>query len=83
MLSARKEVRATENRPAWTIIHEIEVDNDDGDINTHEYEGAVHIVFEGMEPGFVVTLCFTQVKRPHGIGVVIEIADHARCFGGN
>ena len=51
--------------------------------NTHEYENAVHIVFEGMNPGFIVTLCFTQVKRPHGIGVVIEITDHARCFGEN
>jgi hypothetical protein len=83
VLSARKDVRAAENKPAWAIAHEIRVANYDGDINTHEYEDTVHIIFEGMNAGFVVTLCFTQVKRPHRIGVVIEIADHARCFGGN
>jgi hypothetical protein len=83
MLSARKEAIATENKPAWAIAHEIGIANDDGEINTHKYEVAVHIVFEGMNADFVVVLCFTQVKRPHRIGVAIEIADHVRCFGGN
>ena len=51
--------------------------------DTYEYEDAVHIVFEGIDPGFVVTLRFTQMKRPHGIGIVIEISDHVRHFGRN
>ena len=83
MLSARKDVRAAENKPAWAIVHENVVTRDDEDINTDEYEDAVHIVFEGMKPGFIVALCFTQVKRPHRIGVVIEISNHGRCFGRN
>jgi hypothetical protein len=83
VLSARKDVRAAENKPAWAIAHEIGVANYDGDIITHEDEDAVHILFEGMNAGFVVALRFTQVKRPHGIGVVIKIADHAMRFGGN
>ena len=58
MLLARKEVRAAENKPACTAVHELGVD-DDGNLNTHEYEDAVHIVFEGMDPAFVMALCFT------------------------
>jgi hypothetical protein len=46
MLSARKEVRAAENKPAWTVVHEPGVNDDDGDLNTHENEDAVHIIFE-------------------------------------
>ena len=57
MLSARKEVRAAENKPACAMVHEIGV-NDDDDMNTHEYENAVHIVFERMDACFVVALCF-------------------------
>ena len=83
MLSARKDVRAAENKPAWAIVHENVVTRDDEDINTDEYEDAIHIVFEGMNSAFIVALCFIQVKRPHRIGVVIEIADHGRCVGGN
>ena len=45
MLSARKEVRAAENKPAWTTVHEPGV-NDEGDLKTHENEDAVHIIFE-------------------------------------
>ena len=59
MLSARKEVRAAENKPAWTAVHELGVDNGRRDLNTHEYKDTVHIVFEGMDPAFVVVLCFT------------------------
>ena len=40
------------------MVHEIGVNVDDGDMNTHEYENAVHIVFERMDAGFVVALCF-------------------------
>jgi hypothetical protein len=58
VLSARKEVRAAENKPAWEMVHEVGLDNDDGDRNTHKYEDTFHIVFEGMDPGFVVALCF-------------------------
>ena len=32
MLSARKDVREAENKPALEIVHEIGVDDDDGDI---------------------------------------------------
>jgi hypothetical protein len=53
-------------------------ERNDGNINTHEYEDNVHIVLERMNPGFIVALCFIQMKRPQGVGVVVEIPDHAR-----
>ena len=59
MLSARKEVRAAENKPAWAVVYEIRVNDDDGDEKTHKYEDTVHIVFERMYACFVVALCFT------------------------
>ena len=59
MLSARKEVRAAENKPAWAVVYEIRVNDDDGVMDTHKYENAVHIVFERMDASFVVALCFT------------------------
>ena len=59
VLSARKDVRAAENKPAWAMMHDIGVDDDDGDMDTHKYENGVHIVFESMDAGFVVALCFT------------------------
>ena len=59
MLSARKDVREAENKPAWAMMHEIGVDDDDGNMNTHKYEDTIHIVFERMDAGFVMALCFT------------------------
>ena len=59
MLSARKEVRAAENKPALEVVHEIRTNDDDGDMDTHKYEDTVHIVFERMDAGFVMALCFT------------------------
>jgi hypothetical protein len=82
MLSARKEVREAENKPAWTAVRKLRV-YDDRDKNTYEYEDTVHIIFEGMDPAFIMALCFTCMKRPHGIGVIIEISDHTRHFGGS
>ena len=41
----------------------------------HEYEDAAHIVFQAMNVGFVMALCFTQMKRPHHIGIAIEVPD--------
>lgn len=64
-------------------MHEPAEDGDNGCINTHEYEYTVHIVLEGMNPGFIVALCLTQVQRPHGISIVIEIANHTRHFRGH
>jgi hypothetical protein len=58
-------------------------ENNDGYINTHEDEDTVHIVFERMDPGLIVALCLVEMERPHGIGVVVEIADYARHSGGN
>ena len=41
------------------MMHEIGVDDDDGNMNTHKYEDTIHIVFERMDAGFVMALCFT------------------------
>ena len=81
MLSERKEVRAAENKPAWMAVNEL-CGYNYRDINTYEYEDTVHIILEGMDAAFIMALCFTSVKRPQWIGVIIKIADHMRHFGG-
>ena len=52
-------MRAAENKPALMAGHEPGVEENDGDRSTHEYEDAVHVILEGMDPSFVVALCFT------------------------
>jgi hypothetical protein len=56
-------------------VHEIVAENDN---NTYEDEDTIHIIFEGMDPGFLVTCRFLDMKRQQGIGAVLEIPDHAR-----
>ena len=59
VLSARKDVKAVESKPACAIEHGIGVAGDDGDMNTHKYDNTVHLVFDGMDPSFIMALCFT------------------------
>jgi len=59
-----KETRAAENKPAWISMHQYEIEHDDRNIGTYEYEDTIHALFQRLDMGFVVALCFFLVEGP-------------------
>ena len=49
---------------------------------TDEYKDTIHVIFQRLNPGFVVALRFFAVKRPERVGTAVKIAYHARLSAG-
>jgi hypothetical protein len=50
-------------------------------MGTYEYEDTVHVFFQCLNSGLIMTLGFLPVKSPESVGATIKVPYHALFFG--